>query len=91
MVQYSSCAAITNHNSKMQPQTDKSLTRVQTRTVLDRYRGSKMVIARELGLSSTSVSRWLAGTSKSRRVEAACRAAALRYLAAEKLVEQDAA
>lgn len=64
------------------------LTRVQIRTVLDRHLGSKAAIAKALGLTSSSISRWLMGQSTSRRVENACREAAERYLAAEREAER---
>lgn len=68
----------------MQDVVKPKLRRVEIREILRRHEGSIGAVARELGITISSVSMWLYGRSKSSRVAAAAERRALALLEEEK-------
>lgn len=60
-----------------------TLRRVEVRRIFARHYGASLRLSREIGVSPMSVSQWLRGKFKSRRIEAAATERALELLSTE--------
>lgn len=69
-------------------QTEIKLRRVQIREILKRHPGSIGEVAERLGVSKPMISKWLYGSTTSRRVAEALHAKALDLLAQEEAQRQ---
>jgi predicted transcriptional regulator len=75
--------SLTETTTSAAPEKSPPLRRVQIREVLQRHHGSLREIALNIAVTPTSVSQYLSGRMRSKRIEEACRAKALQLLEQE--------